>query len=172
MAKEESKESKEGTVCVNMSARDLARLREQMASMERGLQDLEARQVSLIKDISILIAGFDRISVQFESMVTAHNQVVLGVGGLNEVQEKRLLEALSSDVITLGPDVPTREQIRTILGIMRQVSDENQGYVPKEVVINKAKELKISGARLEDILHRLTRAGALTEPEKGVFRLA
>ena len=105
-------------------------------------------------------------------MVAAHSQVILGVGGLNEVQEKRLLEALSSDVITLGPDLPTREQIRTILDIMRHVSDENQGYVPKEVVINKAKELKITGARLEDILRRLTIAGALTEPEKGVFRLA
>lgn len=171
MAKEKSDESKESTICVNMSARDLARLREQMANMERGLQDLESRQVALLKEISSMIANFDRISVQFESVMAAHSQAVLGVGGLNEVQEKRLLEALSSDLITLGPDVPTREQIRTILEIMRQVSDENQGYVPKEVVITKAKELKITGARLEDILHRLTRAGALTEPEKGVFKL-
>ena len=52
MAKEERNESKESTICVNMSAQDLARLREQMASMERGLQDLETRQVALLKEVS------------------------------------------------------------------------------------------------------------------------
>jgi len=171
MAKEDSNDGRESTICVNMSAGDLARIRDQMANMERGLQDLESRQVALLKEISSLIAGFDRISAQFESMIAAHSQAAAGVGGLNKVQEKRLLEALSSDLITLGPDEPTKEQIRTILEIMRQVSDENQGYVPREVVINRAKDLKITGAKLEDILHRLTRAGALTETEKGVFRL-
>jgi hypothetical protein len=171
MAINERREGEESTICVNMSSRDLARLREQMGSIEKSLQDLEGRQVALLKDISGLISGFDRLSVQFESMISARNEAVLGVGGLNEVQEKRLFEALTSDVITLGPDLPTREQIRTILEMMRQISDENDGYVPKEAIITRARDMKITTAKLEDILHRLTRAGALTEAKKGVYRL-
>jgi replicative DNA helicase Mcm len=78
---------------------------------------------------------------------------------------------LDVDIITTGVSKTTRDKTKLMMDIIRDVSKEQQGSAPLDIVLDKAEELGIARSRAEDIVARLKRDGSIMEPKHKMLRL-
>jgi hypothetical protein len=140
---------------------DLESLRSSMGDLDRRIRDLEARQTELPDEVSDIVSLVKNFAEQFDLVLGKKARFILSGIGLSQSQEEKALEALHSDQITLAVDRPTREQLLSVMDIIKRVSQENDGRAPKEEVLARTEEIKVPSRALEEILARLRRSGAL-----------
>jgi len=75
------------------------------------------------------------------------------------------------DIIATGVSKTTRDRTKSMKEIIREISKENQGSAPRDVVLDRAVELGIDRSRAEEIIDRMRRDGELIEPRPGTLRL-
>jgi replicative DNA helicase Mcm len=78
---------------------------------------------------------------------------------------------LDVDIIATGVSKTTRDKTKLMLDIIRDVSKEQQGSAPLEIVLDKAEEQGIERSRAEEIITRLKRDGSIMEPKHKMLRL-
>jgi replicative DNA helicase Mcm len=77
---------------------------------------------------------------------------------------------LDVDIITTGVSKSTRDKTKLILDIIRDVSKEQQGSAPLDIVLDRAEELKIERSRAEEIINKFKKTGDIYEPSFGMLR--
>jgi replicative DNA helicase Mcm len=78
---------------------------------------------------------------------------------------------MDADIIATGVSKTTRDKTKSMKEIIREVSRENQGSAPLDIVLDKAEELGIDRSRAEEIIARMRTSGDLFEPRSGFFKL-
>jgi len=78
---------------------------------------------------------------------------------------------LDADIIASGTTKSTRDRTKSVMDIIRDVSKEQQGPAPRDLVLDRAGELGIERAKAEEIIDRLRRDGDVFEPRPGVLKL-
>ncbi|MCJ7444357.1 MAG: minichromosome maintenance protein MCM [Methanotrichaceae archaeon] len=78
---------------------------------------------------------------------------------------------LDADIIATGITKSTRDKTKSILDIVRELSKDLHGAVPKDVVLDKSEEFGISRNKAEEIIDRLRRDGDIFEPRPGTLKL-
>ena len=78
---------------------------------------------------------------------------------------------LDVDIIATGVSKTTRDKTKLMLDIIRDVSKEQQGSAPLEIVLDKAEEQGVERSRAEEIITRLKRDGSIMEPKHKMLRL-
>lgn len=78
---------------------------------------------------------------------------------------------LDVDIIATGVSKATRDKTKLMMDIIRDVSREQQGAAPLDIVLDKAEELGIDRGRAEEMITRLKRDGSIMEPKHKMLRL-
>jgi replicative DNA helicase Mcm len=78
---------------------------------------------------------------------------------------------MDADIIATGVSKATRDKTKSMKEIIREVSRENQGSAPLDIVLDKAEEMGIDRSKAEDIIARMRTNGDLFEPRSGFFKL-
>ncbi len=156
---------------LNVSRRDLVKLRDRISYLDdrlRGIQKDEAvRQIEL----SEMVTEIDRLKALFYSIFGEQIKGVIGAEEVSaELSKERVMACPTPGQITLGMSEPTREQMLSIMDVIKRISEETGEPAPKEVVQARAAAIGITRNSFEEILARLRRAAALVESE-GTLRL-
>ena len=155
---------------LDISRRELVRFRDRINYLEANVLSLEGEERALQKRITELMKEIERLRSFFD---TAFGEHIRGVLDAEEVEAELKQERLRAEVpaqITLGISEITREQILSVMDVIKRISEESHGPAPMEHVKARVKEIGISGEDFEEILGRLRRAGALVE-SNGTLRL-
>ncbi|MCK9565863.1 MAG: hypothetical protein M0Q43_07435 [Methanothrix sp.] len=75
------------------------------------------------------------------------------------------------DIIASSTTKSTRDRSKSVIEIIRDVSKEQQGSAPKDVVLNRAEELGIERAKADEIIDRMRRDGDVIEPKPSMLVL-
>jgi len=78
------------------------------------------------------------------------------------------MPSLDSEIITLGPDKLTRKQVLSNIDIIRQAEKEFGEIAPREEGLAQTAEIHIVPDKLDQILNKLKKTGALAESEGAV----
>lgn len=78
---------------------------------------------------------------------------------------------LDVDIIATGISKVTRDKTKLMMDIIRDVSKEQQGAAPLDIVLDRAEEQGIERGRAEEIVTRLKRDGSIMEPKHKMLRL-
>jgi replicative DNA helicase Mcm len=78
---------------------------------------------------------------------------------------------LDADIIASGNTKSMRDRTKSVMDIIREVSKEQQGQSPREVVLDRAEELGIDRIKAEEIIDRMRRDGSVFEPRPGMLKL-
>ena len=78
---------------------------------------------------------------------------------------------LDADIIASGTTKSTRDRTKSVMDIIREVSKEQQGQAPRDVVLDRAEELGIDRVKAEEIIDRMRRDGSVFEPRPGMLKL-
>lgn len=78
---------------------------------------------------------------------------------------------LDVDIIATGVSKTTRDKTKLMMDIIRDVSKEQQGSAPLDIVLDKAEEQGIDRDRAEEIVSRLKRDGSIMEPKHKMLKL-
>ena len=157
---------------IRVSRRDLVRLRDHLSYLQNGLKVMETDTSDIQKRIYKLSRDADRLGTLFDSLFW--DQISSVIGGGTTISspclsaEEKLLDALDSELITLAPDRPTRKQMLSTIDIIRRVEEKFDGIAPREEVLAQTGEIHISPDKLDQILNKLKKAGALAESEDAV----
>ncbi len=158
--------------CLNVSRRNLVRLRDRIDNLESGLKNLESSQIEAQKTISGAVKDIKRLKSLFDSLFEGDIPVIRDEGLVRSEmsREEALLDKVDSEQITLGISEMTRVQIMSIMDAIRIVSEEVQGPAQKEMVRKRAEEIGVGKEKFGEILGWLRKAEALVESE-GLLRL-
>jgi hypothetical protein len=158
--------------CLNVSRRDLVRLRDRIDRLDSSLKDLESSQIEVQKTVSRAIKDVGRLKSLFESLFEGDISAIRDEGLVrSEIsREEALLDKIGSEQITLGISEMTRVQIVSIMDTIRIVSEEVHGPAPKEMVMERVEEIGGGKEKFGEILGWLRKAEALVESE-GLLRL-
>ena len=155
---------------LDISRRELVRFRDRINYLEANLLSLEEEERALQKRITELMKEIERLRSLFDASFGEHIRGVLDAEEVDaELKQERLRAEIPAQ-ITLGISEITREQILSVMDVIRRISEESQGPAPMTHVKARVKEIGISGDDFEEILGRLRRAGALVE-SNGTLRL-
>lgn len=171
-------------VRLDVSRRDLIKLRDRIGFLVSSIRALDEEQAALQKRLAEVSRDAAMLKSQFE---TLFEDEIIGIdealakakpvdrkptepAGPAEPSEKHQLMMHTPEQITLGVSEVTREQILSIMDAIKKVSDESGGPASKEAVLSRAEEIGINRREFDEILARLRRAGALNESE-GMIRL-
>ena len=75
------------------------------------------------------------------------------------------------DITVAGTTKSTRDRTKTVIDIMRDISKEQQGSAPKDLVLERAEELGIDRATVDEIIERMRRDGDVFETRPGMLKL-
>ncbi len=78
---------------------------------------------------------------------------------------------LDVDIIATGVSKATRDKTKLMLDIIRDISKEQQGSAPLDIVLDRAEKQGIERGRAEEIVTRLKRDGSIMEPKHKMLRL-
>jgi replicative DNA helicase Mcm len=78
---------------------------------------------------------------------------------------------LDADIIASGTTKSTRDRTKSVIDIIREVSKEQQGQAPRDVVLDRSEELGIDRVKAEEIIDRMRRDGDVFEPTHGMLKL-
>jgi replicative DNA helicase Mcm len=78
---------------------------------------------------------------------------------------------LDADIIASGTTKSSRDRIKSLMDIIRDVSREHQGSAPLDEVLTIAEEQGIERAKAEEIIDRLRRDGSIFEQKSGTIGL-
>jgi len=78
---------------------------------------------------------------------------------------------IDADIIATGLAKSVRDKTKSVLDIIREMSKEFHGAVPKDAVLAKAQEMGIGMNKAEEIIDRLRRDGDIFEPRPGSLKL-
>jgi replicative DNA helicase Mcm len=78
---------------------------------------------------------------------------------------------LDADIIASGTTKSTRDRTKSVMDIIREVSKEQQGQAPRDVVLDRSEELGIDRVKAEEIIDRMRRDGSVFEPRPGMLKL-
>ena len=78
---------------------------------------------------------------------------------------------LDADIIASGTTKSTRDRTKSVIDIIREVSKEQQGQAPRDIVLDRAEELGIDRVKAEEIIDRMRRDGSVFEPRPGMLKL-
>jgi replicative DNA helicase Mcm len=78
---------------------------------------------------------------------------------------------LDADIIASGTTKSTRDRIKSVIDIIKDMIKENQGAAPRDDVLDRAKELGIERSKAEEIIDRMRRDGEIFEPTPGMLRM-
>ncbi|MCJ7444030.1 MAG: hypothetical protein MUO26_05800 [Methanotrichaceae archaeon] len=153
-------------VCIEISKRDLIRLKDRINYLNAGMLNLESEQRALQKRFFELIREIEVLKAFFDASFGEHIKSLLDAEETKTEQKDETYRAQRApNRITLGINEITREKILTIMDVIKRISDESQGSASKELVQSRVEEIGISGEDFEDVLSRLRRAGALRESD-------
>ncbi len=161
------------TASLEVSRRDLIKLRDRIDYLESSIRALEEEQAAQQKRLAEVSRSAAALKSIFE---TLFGEEIRGIdeahakAGLSELSEEHLRTVHVPGQITLGISEVTREQILSIMDAIKRVSEESGGAASKEAVLSRAKDIGITKGEFEEILARLRRAGALIESE-GTIKL-
>lgn len=159
------------TASINISRRELVKLRDRIDYLDSSLKHLKKEEAHLQKSISEATEEVERLRQLYSSLFGEQVRGLAGTEGvLAELSLERKQAARTPEQITLAMSEVTREQALSILDAIKKVKEEFQGHAPKDEVLARAKAIGIDEEEFEDILRRLRRAGALVESE-GTLRL-
>lgn len=155
---------------LEISKRDLIKLRDRINSLDSSLRAMEEEQAAQQRRLAEVSRSTAALKSIFETLFGDQ------IRGIEEAHTK----AEPSEVcpravhipgqITLGISEVTREQVLSVMDAIKRVSEESEGPASKEDVLSRAKEIGITREVFEEILARLRRAGALIESE-GTIKL-
>jgi len=157
-------------VSLDISRRELVRFNDRINYLEANLSTLIEEEKSIQKRITDTIKEIKRLRALFDESFGEH---IKGVIDTDEVKAELMQERFRAEIpiqMTLGINEVTREQILSVMDVIRRISGESHGRAPMEHVKAKVKEIGISEEDFEDILGWLRRAGALDELN-GTLRL-
>jgi len=155
---------------LDISRRELVRFRDRINYLEANVLSLEGEERALQKRITELMKEIERLRSLFDA---SFGEAIRGVLDAEQVEAELEQERLRAEVpaqITLGISEITREQILSVMDVIKRISEESHGPASVEHVKARVKEIGISGEDFEEILGRLRRAGALLE-SNGTLRL-
>ena len=158
--------------CLNVSRRDLIRLRDRIDNLDSSLKNLESSQIEAQKTILRAVKDVRRLKSLFRSLFEGD---ILAIRDEELVRsemsrEEALLDKIESEQITLGISEMTKAQMLSIMDAIRIVSEEVHGPAPKEIVMERAEEIGVDREKFGEILVWLRKAEALVESE-GLLRL-
>jgi replicative DNA helicase Mcm len=78
---------------------------------------------------------------------------------------------LDVDIIATGVSKATRDKTKLMLDIIKDISKEQQGSAPLDMVLDRAEEQGIERGRAEEIVARLKRDGSIMEPKHKMLRV-
>jgi len=78
---------------------------------------------------------------------------------------------LDADIIASGTTKSTRDRTKSVMDLIREVSREQQGPAPRDVILDRAEELGIERSKAEEIIDRMRRDGDVFEPRPGMLKL-
>jgi len=78
---------------------------------------------------------------------------------------------LDADIIAVGISKSTRDNIKLLTDIIREVSAERQGPAPLDLVLERAVEKGIDEHKAEENIIRMWREGTLIQPRDGFFKV-
>lgn len=78
---------------------------------------------------------------------------------------------LDADIVATGITKTIRDRTKTVLDLIREISIEHQGSVPRDILLDRAKKMGIEKERVDGIIERLRRDGQIFEPRPGVLRM-
>lgn len=78
---------------------------------------------------------------------------------------------LDVDIIATGVSKATRDKTKLMLDIIKDISKEQQGSAPLDIVLDRAEGQGIERGRAEEIVTRLKRDGSIMEPKHKMLRL-
>ncbi|HUI40085.1 MAG TPA: hypothetical protein VLY86_04100 [Methanothrix sp.] len=159
------------TTSLNLSRRDLVKLRDRIDYLNSSLKQAQKAQDDLQKSILAAKEEIERLRQLFSSLF---GEQIRGLIDTEDVQAELAIErgwaAKTPEQITLAMSETTREQALSILDAIKKVREEFHGSSPRSEVQARAKAIGIEEEEFEDILRRLRRSGALVESE-GMLRL-
>ena len=144
----------------NVSRRDLVRMRDLISFLDSNLRDLAESQPSLHDETSGMIRDTERLNSLFKALFGEQIENLSILGRMDVSDEETLVEGATPDQITLALSEPVQEQVRSIMDIIRHLSEK--GPATRETVTIRAREIGIDDERLEDILRWLERSGAIS----------
>jgi vacuolar-type H+-ATPase subunit D/Vma8 len=150
---------------IEISKRDLIRLRDRIDYLDVSMQSLEKEQMALKMRISELIRDIEVLRASFDSSFSEYIQDLGAEDTRIEQEEDTFRAKKGASYITLGMSEITREKILTTMDVIKRACEESQGSASKDLILSRVKEIGISGDDFEDILSRLRRAGALKESD-------
>ncbi|GEM_PF-2322747 len=157
---------------IRISRRDLVRLHDHLSYLQNGLKEMGTDISDIQKRIYKLSRDADRLGTLFDSLFGDQISSVIGGGTIISSPclsaEEKLLDAMDSELITLGPDRQTWKQMLSTIDIIRRVEEEFGGIAPREEVLAQTAEIHISSDKLDQILNTLKKSGALAESEDAV----
>jgi hypothetical protein len=158
--------------CLNVSRRDLIRLRDRIDNLDSSLKNLESSQIEAQKTILRAVKDVRRLKSLFRSLFEGD---ILAIRDEELVRsemsrEEALLDKIESEQITLGISEMTKAQMLSIMDAIRIVSEEVHGPAPKEIVMERAEEIGVDREKFGEILVWLRKAEALAKSE-GLLRL-
>jgi hypothetical protein len=158
--------------CLNVSRRCLVRLRDRIDKLDNSLKDLESSQRGVQEAVSGAVKDVVRLKSLFESLFERDISAIRDEGSIRSEmsREETLLDKIESEQITLAISEMTRVQIMSIMDAIRIVSEEVRGPAPKEMVMERAREIGIDREKFDEILSWLRKAEALVE-SGGLLRL-
>jgi vacuolar-type H+-ATPase subunit D/Vma8 len=158
--------SMKSLACIEISKRDLIRLRDRINNLDAGMLNLEGEQRALQKRFFELIREIEVLKAFFDASFGEHIRSSLDAEETQTEKKDETYQAQKApNHITLGINEITREKILTIMDVIKHISDESQGSASKELVQSRVEEIGISGEDFEEVLSRLRRAGALRESD-------
>ena len=119
-----------------------------MSYLQNGLKGMGTDTSDIQKRIYKLSRDADRLGTLFDSLFG--DQISSVIGGGTTISsprlsaEEKLLDAMDSELITLGPDRPTWKQMLSTIDIIRRVEEEFGGIAPREEVLAQTAEIHIS----------------------------
>ncbi|NYT01908.1 MAG: hypothetical protein GKC10_04020 [Methanosarcinales archaeon] len=78
---------------------------------------------------------------------------------------------LDADVIAVGISKSTRDNIKILIDIIREISADRQGPAPLDLVLERAAEKGIDEHKAEENIIRMWREGTLIQPRDGFFKV-
>lgn len=185
MAEEPSKceTSINSIVRLDVSRRDLIKLRDRIDFLDSSIRALDEEQAALQKRLAEISRDAAMLKSQFETLFEdgirgidealvkakpVEPKPVEPAGPAEPFEERPMMH--TPEQITLGISEVTREQVLSIMDAIKKVSEEAGGPASKEAVLSRAEEIGIKRGVFEEILARLRRAGALIESE-GTIKL-
>ncbi len=90
---------------------------------------------------------------------------------LTKVGMDRETETIDIDIITTGISRSQKDKIKTIVDIIREISEETDAPAPFEEIVSRAEQEGIDKATVESLIVKMRREGIIFEPKHGRYKL-